>query len=600
MKYNVYVFKRLNINVMYILELNFYVVVSEDAIENYYVFNEKELLEYVSKHNEAYVDNIKRMCQNSIDNFNIKLHLEQGKHNEHTLCLHPSRRCNLNCSYCFREDDYLSKESLSIEMAKAAIDYFIDIYAPNSNQYVIDLSGSGEPLLGYGLIKPIIEYCDFRRDQLGKNIVVMFATNATCFTDEVVDFLDNCSLLVIGTSIDGNRDYNDKNRMYINKKGTYDDIVNGIKKFKNKRFGIATTITPFNQDVDVIYDHLYNVENSDCVSMRFLRQFDGSRYDFENFDVDYLLNAYDRLCENILKELSQNNFEYLRRLLLGSDCFGSYIKNAFAKRTIKTFRCDAGRERVAIDYKGDIYSCSVMMGHEDFKIGNIFTGMEENPKINYDIPNVDVSQKCSECFAKHICGGECYAVGFQKNHDPYTPYETMCRIKRELVKRSFALIEILRTQYTDQYSKLADFVFNTYKHHQSDVATWAVINLLHMYDLFPKYVDIISGFTSTSQGVHPQDVINTLNCYLHKFEAYQIHVQGDFDSIKLPAISLINKQKTQGFYYSIIEKIEGCNFCIRSIENTNPINIPISYYISNYSDIIISQRNYCDTKETSF
>ena len=54
-------------------------------------------------------------------------------------------------------------------------------------------------------------------------------------------------------SIDGYKEANDANRVYADGMGTYDDIIKGISLIKNRKIGIATTITPLNQDVDLIY-----------------------------------------------------------------------------------------------------------------------------------------------------------------------------------------------------------------------------------------------------------------------------------------------------------------------------------------------------------
>ncbi len=124
--------------------------------------------------------------------------------------------------------------------------------------------------------------------------------------------MDNEPAIILGTSIDGDQITNDNNRVYANGKGTYADIVKGLKMFKNKKLGLAVTITPLNQDVDLIYDCLYHLPNVDCVSMKFIRCYDGSKYDFDSFDISYLISRYDRLCCNVLIELEKGNFEYLK------------------------------------------------------------------------------------------------------------------------------------------------------------------------------------------------------------------------------------------------------------------------------------------------
>ena len=154
--------------------------------------------------------------------------------------------------------------------------------------------------------------------------------------------------------------------------------------FKNKKLGLAVTVTPLNQNVDLIYDYLYHLPNVDCVSMKFIRCYDGSKYDFDNFDISYLISRYDRLCCNVLIELEKGNFEYLKKLLKGGDYFGGFIYGNLFKGTYKIYRCDAGKSRITVNNAGDIFACSVMYGNNDYRIGSIYSGINKESQSKFD------------------------------------------------------------------------------------------------------------------------------------------------------------------------------------------------------------------------
>lgn len=80
--------------------------------------------------------------------------------------------------------------------------------------------------------------------------------------------------------------------------------------------------------------------------MKFIRCYDGSKYDFDNFDISYLISRYDRLCCNILVELEKGNFEYLEKLMKGGDYFGGLIYRNLLKVYIKF--TDVMQERVVL------------------------------------------------------------------------------------------------------------------------------------------------------------------------------------------------------------------------------------------------------------
>ena len=421
MKLKVSVFEYLNQKVMYVQDVNYYFGIKNDFNIKLgdYELSEDQILAIAKENDpeeyEIFINTSIEERLNKINTYDIDEVKEESSYGQFTLCLHPSRKCNLNCKYCFRDSEYLGDERLTFEVAKDAIDFLVDKYAPCASKYVVDLSGSGEPLLQIDLIKQIVEYCKKKRNEICKNIEVMFCTNLTLLTPEIVEYLDNEPSIILGTSIDGDQITNDNNRVYANGKGTYADIVKGLKMFKNKKLGLAVTITPLNQDVDLIYDYLYRLPNVDCVSMKFIRNFDGSKYDFDNFDISYLFSRYINLCKNIIKELCDGNFDYFEKLFKGGDYFGGIIYNNIVKSTYKIYRCDAGKSRITVDNKGDIFACSVMYGNECFKIGNIYTGIKEELQEKFEVVSVENEFLCKTCEINLNCGGECYANAYLKN-----------------------------------------------------------------------------------------------------------------------------------------------------------------------------------------
>ena len=421
MKVKISVFEYLNQKVMYIQDVNYYFGIRDDfdiKLGDYELSKEEVLA--IAKENdpeeyEVFINTSIKDRLNKINSYDIEEIKEQSSYGQFTLCLHPSRKCNLNCKYCFRESEYLGKEQLTFKVAKDAIDFLVDKYAPCASKYVVDLSGSGEPLLQLDLIKQIVDYCKQKRNEICKNIEVMFCTNLTLLTPEMVEYLDNEPAIILGTSIDGDQITNDNNRVYANGKGTYADIVKGLKMFKNKKLGLAVTVTPLNQDVDLIYDHLYHLPNVDCVSMKFIRCYDGSKYDFDNFDVPYLVSRYEKLCNNVLNELDKGNFDYLQKLLNGADYFGGRIYGNLFKGINKIFRCDAGKSRITIDNCGNIFACSVMYGNDDFIIGNIYNGIKKEKQKLFEIVSLEFIKECNSCAVKNICGGECHVNAYLKN-----------------------------------------------------------------------------------------------------------------------------------------------------------------------------------------
>lgn len=555
--------------VMYVEELNYYFGIKpeSDVKLGRYKLDKDEICK-IAKENDP--EEYKVFKQTSIHDrmqrikcFDKEEYVSSGIKGEFTLCLHPSRVCNLNCKYCFKESEYLGNQSLDIESAKAAIDFLTDTYAPMAEHYMIDLSGSGEPLVKIDLIKEIVKYCEEKRNKVFKNIGVMFASNLTMLTPEIAEYLDNESYIILGTSIDGDQVTHDNNRVYANGKGTYEDVVKALQMFQKKKFGIgaAVTLTPLNQNVDEIYDHLYNLPNVDCISMRYVRSFDGGEYDFDKFDAKYLASRYEKLCENIITNVRAGKPDYLTKMLKGSDFFGGMLTIDLIKGVTQWQRCDAGRNRIVINHKGDVYACSVFINNDDFCMGNI----HDNPPVygadeRFWSVSKQKNDKCSGCPIYNLCGGECYGNGYLKYGDMYKPIDRMCEIKIELHKLAMAFIQKLKLEYKDVFKVLVDFSLSSNENHFIKPADWVTTTYLKCLGFDVKYDTIHDNFNNVDFQNKKEVLGIILKCikeYKPDIDLYKISLD---DEITYPAISILNNSE----YFLILGEESG-NFVVSDL-----------------------------------
>lgn len=555
------VFEYLNQRVMYSRDVNYYVGIqknniglgehelSEEDFLRIFKENDPEEFEVFSRSSIAQ----RQEKMNTIDLEEIK---EESSKGQFTLCLHPSRKCNLNCKYCFKDSEYLGNEELSFQVAKDAIDFLVDIYAPGASKYVVDLSGSGEPLLQFGLIREIVEYCKQKRNEVCKNIEVMFCTNLTLLTPEMVAYLDNEPAIILGTSIDGDQITHDGNRVYASGGGTYADVVKGLNMFQKKKLGIAVTITPLNQDVDLIYDHLYRLPNVDCVSMDFIRSFNGTEYDIDNFDITYLIDRYEKLAQNILNNIESGNSDYLIKIIKGADYFGSCIFGRIFKGTYKVHRCDAGKSRLTVNHAGNIFACSVMYGNSEFEIGNIYTGINKRKQKNFEIISIGLNNQCSSCEIRNDCGGECYVNAYLKKGNFYTPLESMCKLKLELNKLGMAFVEHIRQTNAKIYKELINLAFEISKYEITNPTIWVVMYYLKEKAITYDYDTLMKNLRKEKCLNSPQALLTFLKRYDANINAYQISVT-NLNELVFPAIALINKKKFGGYFYVILVGLDG-------------------------------------------
>lgn len=144
-----------------------------------------------------------------------------------------TKDCQLVCKYCYLVGKN-SKERMSFDTAKRAIDYVLnDKEQFNQNDVIWDFIG-GEPFLEIDLIDQI---CDYIKVQLYEknhkwfnSYRFSFSTNGINYHEKKVQnfILKNHEHLSIGITIDGTKTKHDLNRIYKNGRGSYEDVVKNI------------------------------------------------------------------------------------------------------------------------------------------------------------------------------------------------------------------------------------------------------------------------------------------------------------------------------------------------------------------------------------
>lgn len=586
--------KGFDISVLYICDINNYIYLPNDSI-----INELDIDEEISE--EEFLSFINLNFPEKLDKFikilnSNKNYYSDGKTkvNEYTICIHPSRKCNLKCKYCFGNEDYLSSDEISLETAIKAINYIVLNYGANGSMYTVDLSGSGEPLLRIDLIKKLDEYCDRLRNKIGKQILIKFATNATLVSDEIADYLHNSKCIIYGVSIDGNQKQN-MNRQYKSGKPIYNDLIKGIDKLNNDLLGLAVTITHKNEDVDEIYSHLYSLGVS-AISMHFVRDYTDSDTSLYKIDIDNLLFHYNKLLNLIINNIKAGNNEYIMPLIRGDDYFGVLIKKAFFKGNIPKFRCPAGRSKFAVNQNGDLYACSVMNGNRDFYVGNIYDGIDKEKQATFMNSNIEMSEKCNDCWCKNICAGECMANSYLRSKTLYEPNDFLCDLKYQLIPKAITFIEYLRLNYEETYMMIKNFILSSVTFSHSDSATWAVLKFLKNKKCNVTFSEVSNSLSamkiiecnSFEKGIHPQYVEKYLSNYDNNICAVYINNADSFEEVKqIPIIAYLNKVESPYHQYFFIEKMDKKFIYFKTVKYDTVKSIGIQEFLDNFSSVFI-------------
>lgn len=344
------------------------------------------------------------------------------------LCLHVSHDCNLRCEYCFAsEGDYNSgRKLMDKDVALKAVDYLVK----NSNgrrNIEIDFFG-GEPLMNFDVVKEVVAYGRQIERKTDKKFYFTITTNGTLLDKRKIDFInENMDNVVI--SIDGRKEVHDAVRHDRTGHGSYDKIMPLAQELvsgrNDKSYFIRGTFTAKNKDFSKDVMHLADMGFKEIS----VEPVVGSGKDlyFREADIPDILKEYENLAMQYIERFSKGQkfrFYHFNINVYDGPCLFKRIT-----------ACGAGYEYLAVSPEGDLYPCHQFVGHDEFIVGNLFTGVNNNQLISdFKVNNVFAKDECRDCWAKLFCSGGCHANAYFSNGSIKQPNEMSCILQKKRIE----------------------------------------------------------------------------------------------------------------------------------------------------------------------
>lgn len=414
-----------------------------DMLDFYEKYTKEEILDKLSSKyskrdlEEAYeeISELKKegmLFSDEIDMGNIKYN-EQNV--VKALCLHVAHDCNLRCKYCFASQGDFKGERLlmPLEVGRKALE-FISINSGKRKNLEVDFFG-GEPLMNFDVVKELVSYGRILEKKYNKNFRFTITTNGVLLDEDKMDFInENMSNVVL--SLDGRKKINDYMRKTVNGQGSYDIIVPKMKKMvekrKDKDYYIRGTFTKYNKDFSEDIMEYYNL-GFKKVSMEPVVASPKEDYALMEEDLEEVLREYEKFSKEYIdikkKDKDFMFFHFMIDLNQGP---------CIIKRTVG---CGAGSEYMAVTPEGDLYPCHQFVGNEDFKMGNVFTGIENTTiRDEFKKANVLTKEECSGCWARYYCSGGCHANAYNFNKDIKKPYKIGCEMEKKRIECAISIL----------------------------------------------------------------------------------------------------------------------------------------------------------------
>lgn len=377
----------------------------------------KELL--TNKYDKIAIDKAIEALNILIDNNIISSHNKKSNENFNVvtdknceaLTLMLTNRCNFNCNYCFEKNK--KKKDMSKETIKKAIDL---LFLDNDNDKKTISFFGGEPLLKVDLIEYAINY--IKQNNWMDLAVFAITTNGSLYNDRIMEIIKQNNIYIM-TSVDGNKEIHDKNRVTKDNKPTFDLIMDKVKMYSDLKSISTFKNTITKETVKEYFDFYKYCNNNDLDLTTAIVADEEVGFNNEN-DVDELINVYEDICTYYMNSIKQNESIQLPPFLRS---FASLYPD------IRSDNFCPINNKFTIDTNGDMYACHRFCGDDKFIIGNINDIQSLNP-IHY---NKDLSF-CNECWAKRICLGGCIHENYIYSGNIVKSTEALCKLRKSIVK----------------------------------------------------------------------------------------------------------------------------------------------------------------------
>lgn len=354
------------------------------------------------------------------------------------MCLHVAHDCNLRCRYCFASQGAYDHDRLLMdeETGKAALDFLV----AHSNHRInleVDFFG-GEPLMNFDLVKKLVAYGRSLEEKHNKHFRFTITTNGLLLDDDKIDFINEHMDNVV-LSLDGRKEVHDKMRPTANGKGSFDLVVENFKKLvekrKDKDYYIRGTFTnhnlDFSKDVKLFHDLGFEKTSMEPVVCEPEKE-----YAIREEHVEQILKEYEVLSALYLDIQKEDPDFLFFHFMVDLDQGPCMVKRSVG--------CGAGSEYCAVTPTGDVYPCHQFVGQDEFKLGDVFTGIKNTDLVeDFKKANVFSKEDCGDCWAKYYCSGGCHANAYYANGSILKPHKIGCQLEK---KRLEAAISILAKQ----------------------------------------------------------------------------------------------------------------------------------------------------------
>lgn len=344
-----------------------------------------------------------------------------------------TERCNFACDYCVIKGG-IPASHRQLLMTPRTVKEGVDLFARCLQEDPLNADGQkqivfygGEPLVNIEALTYGLGYIDYlrKREELPQELGLALNTNASLITEEVAQLLAR-HRVGVAVSIDGRREEHDLFRKYPSGRGTFEDVVQGVRLLQQAGAKVSISCTIGKHNLDSLEETLlWLVEEFGVKSLGF-----NMLLDSEAFKVSDLPTYSAKASQAIIScfKLARQKGIYEARIMRKVQ--------AFADGRIYPNDCAGCGQQLVIAPDGKVGVCHAFCGTGEYFVEptSDFDPRTHPIWVEWRDRSPLAMSQCTDCIALGICGGGCSHNAYVRSGSIWALDEAFCIHAKMILK----------------------------------------------------------------------------------------------------------------------------------------------------------------------
>ncbi|WP_374604691.1 radical SAM protein [Niveibacterium sp.] len=346
------------------------------------------------------------------------------------LSISPTLNCNLNCTYCY---NYIEGQQSAIRkmpsLDRAGIRNILNALSklPLSRTLRICFIG-GEPFLDPVRLRRLLGVSDHYCRKTGRTAYYFVTTNGINLSAPLVRRLISDFRINVSISFDGPRDWHNETRKLLNGKGSFDRLKVAVDDFLQY---YPPSVRSARATVKLEPGRL-------LATYRFLVDwgFNDISLGSADFATPDAAGIVTSSMPGVLSELESLQRQVVCDFLSGKLKRHSWYTETFTNLYYGIYKnrvCGATKNHLAFDVYGRMQPCHRFLGNMEFELSAEDVLHRDASDLVQKIVGHGETTDCNRCWARGLCGGECFHVGrdISRRSDHQSRQALICKFKRK-------------------------------------------------------------------------------------------------------------------------------------------------------------------------